>query len=260
MTASEYIAALQARGRFTFSTVDAQETMGVSLTAARSALRRLKKKVHIATVHRGFHVIVPPAYRELGCLPAEQFIPDLMSHLGEPYYVGLLSAAMYHGAAHQAPMVFQVVVPKPRRPISAGGVRVEFIGRGNMADTPVAERNTETGVLRIASPEATAVELLGYPERCGYLNNVATVLAELAEVMDGAALRVEARRAPVAWVQRLGFLLTLVEAEELASQLKVVLAEVQMFPVPLAPWESMKGAMRDARWQVAINIEVEPDL
>ena len=49
----------------------------------------------IADPNRGFHVVVPPAYRRLGCLRADQFIPDLMAHLGEPYYVGLLSAAKY---------------------------------------------------------------------------------------------------------------------------------------------------------------------
>jgi hypothetical protein len=59
---------------------------------------------------RGFHVIVPPEYRSLGCLPPEQFAPALMETLGMPYYAGLLSAAQFHGAAHQRPQVFQVVV------------------------------------------------------------------------------------------------------------------------------------------------------
>ena len=120
-----------------------------------------------------------------------------MAHLEEPYYVGLLSAAKYHGAGHQAPMVFQVVVPKSRRGLQCGGVRVDFVARRNMHDTPVIERNTQTGTIRIATPEATALELVGYPERCGYLDNVATVLAELSESMSGDLLAAEARRAPM---------------------------------------------------------------
>lgn len=56
---------------------------------------------------RGFHVIVPPEYRNLGCLPPDQFVPQLMEHLGLVYYAGLLSAARLHGAAHRAPMVFK---------------------------------------------------------------------------------------------------------------------------------------------------------
>src|SRR5690606_35148866 len=156
-----------------------------------------------------------------------------MEHLGEPYYVALLSAAAYHGAAHQAPMVFQVMVPRSRRSLECGGVRVDFVARHDMGSTGVVERETPTGVLQVASPAATAVELVGYPERCGFLDNVATVLAELAESIDGDSLVAEAKRAPAAWVQRLGYLLTLVEQNELASHLEGVLKDRNIFTVPL---------------------------
>ena len=254
-----YIERLQANGRFVFTTEEATAALGSSVTATRAALRRLKQKGFIADPYRGFHVVVPPAYRRLGCLPAEQFIPELMAHLSEPYYVGLLSAARYHGAAHQAPMVFQVIVPKSRRGIECGGVGVEFIARRDMQETPVTERNTETGILRVATPEATAIELVGYPEHCGYYDNVATVLAELAESLSSGALEAEARRAPVAWVQRLGYLLSLVEADDAAEHVARVLANRNAFTVALAPWKEMRGAPRDARWRVAVNIDVEPD-
>ncbi|NUN15592.1 MAG: hypothetical protein HUU55_18365 [Myxococcales bacterium] len=180
-----------------------------------------------------------------------------MEYFEEPYHVAPLNAAAYHGAAHQAPMVFQVMVAKSRRGLSCGGVRVDFVARQDMASTPVVERNVPTGVLRIVSP--AALEIVGYPERFGYLNNVATVLAELTESIDGDALAAEARRAPVAWVQRLGYLLVLVGGNELADHLHGVLAQRSVFTVPLAPWQNMEGAPRDARWQVAINTDVEPD-
>jgi hypothetical protein len=67
-----------------------------------------------------------------------------------------------------------------------------------MGDTLVVERNTPSGAIRIASPAATALELVGYPERCGYLDNVARVIAEFAESIEGGALETEARRAPIA--------------------------------------------------------------
>lgn len=259
-SAAQYIETLQARGQFVFTTEDAIEALGSSVVAVRAALRRLKQKTVIADPYRGVHVVVPPAYRRLGCLPAEQFIPDLMGHLGEPYYVGLLSAAAYYGAAHQAPMVFQVIVPQSRRGLVCGDVRVDFIARQDMRTTPVVERNTETGTIRVAAPEATAFEVVGYPEHCGYLDNVATVLGELAECMNGEMLSAEARRVPVAWVQRLGYLLALVGAEDLARHLESVLAERNTFVVALAPWAEMTGARRDVRWHVAVNIDVEPEV
>ena len=256
----DYLDDLQAAGRFVFTTEEMVEALGTSVAAARAALRRLKRKRFVADPYRGFHVVVPPAYRRLGCLPADQFIPDLLAHLGEPYYVGLLSAAQYHGAGHQASMVFQVVVPTSRRGLQCGDVRVDFVARQNMHETPVIERNAETGTIRIATPEATALEVVGYPERCGYLDNVATVLAELSESMSGDLLAAEARRAPMAWGQRLGYLLELVQQTDLASYLDPVLAERTAFPVALAPWKATSGARRDPRWHVAENIEVVPDV
>ena len=258
-SASEYIDRLQTDGRLTFTTEAAVEALGGSLPAVRAQLRRLKEKGHIADPMRGFHVIVPPKYRRLGCLPAEQLVPPLMEHLGEPWYVGLLSAAALQGAAHQAPMAFQVVVPEARRGLSCGGVRVDFVVRHGMAQTPFSKRNVATGVLHVASPAATALELVGYPERCGYLDNVATVLAELAEQINPVELANEARRAPVAWGQRLGYLLVVVGQEALAASLEPVLSERSMFTVPLAPWQPMRGAARDSRWRIAVNTEVESE-
>ena len=157
-------------------------------------------------------------------------------------------------------MVFQVVVPTSRRGLQCGSVRVEFVARQNMHETPVIERNTATGTIRIATPEATALDVVGYPERCGYLDNVATVLVELSDSMSGDLLAAEARRAPMAWGQRLGYLLELVQETALASYLDPVLAERTAFPVALAPWKEMGGARRDRRWHVAENIEVVPDV
>ena len=257
---ADYIENLQTNGRSAFTTDEIVQALGKSVPAVRAQLRRLKGKGRIADPFRGFHVVVPPQYRRLGCLPPDQFVPQLMTHLGEPYYIGLLSAAAYHGAAHQQPQVFQVVVPKARRGLECGGVRVNFVARHDMADTPVVERNTPAGVIRIASPAATALELVGYPERSGYLDNIATVLAELAESIEGDALASEAQRAPVAWVQRLGYLLVFVEQTELADRLDAVLAKRKVFTVALAPWQGVADAPRDSRWQVAVNTDVEPDV
>jgi len=137
-----------------FTTLQAMDALGSSPLAVRAAIRRLKKKGHLASPLRGFQVIVPPEYRGLGCLPAEQFVPDLMNHLGEPYYVGLLSAAAYHGAAHQRPQSLQGIVDNSRRPIRCGEVGIDFIKRLEMTETTIAERNTMRGVLRVATREA----------------------------------------------------------------------------------------------------------
>jgi hypothetical protein len=45
------------------------------VSAARLALNRLARHKLIASPARGSYVILPPEYRSLGCLPADQFSP-----------------------------------------------------------------------------------------------------------------------------------------------------------------------------------------
>ncbi len=199
MSVSKILIDLPARGEYCFTMAVAKQLLGSSDVAVHSAIQRLRKKGDIAMPYRGFYVIVPPEYRVLGCLPAEQFIPSLMEHRGEAYYAGLLSAAQYHGAAHHRPQVFQVVTARNKAPLECGKVRVDFIARKNVKEMPTSTINTPRGMLRLASPETTAFDLVGYPRHAGGLDNVATILAELAEKLDPAELAKIAELSPVTW-------------------------------------------------------------
>ena len=260
VTASDLIRGLASRGRYHFSTEQAARETGVSITAARAALRRLRGKGVIAAPHRGFHVIVPPEYQRLGCLPAEQFVPQLMEHLGIPCYAGLLSAARYHGAAHQQPQVFQVIVPKNRPAIRCGQVAVAFVARHNVHEIPTVQRNTPRGSVAVSSPEATAFDLVGYPRHCGGLSNVATVLVELAERLDPTQLAALAPLSPVPWAQRLGYLLERVGHLQRSEALAEYVRESVTETAPLSTVHHQADVARDRRWRLAINVEVEPDL
>lgn len=257
---SDIIAQLASEGRTCFSFEELKQSVPSSPEALKAAIRRLMKKGHLVMPYRGFYVIVPPEYRSLGCRPAEQFIPDLMQHLGEVYYVGLLSAAAYHGAAHHRPQVFQVMVAKPRRAIQCGRVRVDFIVKKNVHDMPTQWRNTPAGILKFSTPECTAFDLVGYFKQCGWLDNVATVLAELAEKLDGQKLVSLVERLPTAWAQRLGYLLELVGASRLAEPLADCIDMKRPVRTPLLPSAGIKGARYDGRWRLFVNIEVEAEV
>jgi len=259
LRAHEYVENLAAIGRHHFTTDDALDALGGSGAAVRAQLRRLKQRGRIASPMRSFHVIVPPEYTRLGCLPAEQFIDQLMVELRETYYVALLSAAERHGAAHQRPQSLQVMVRKNRPAIECGQVRVVFIARGDLERMPVTCVNTPRGVLRYSTPEVTALELVGYPHQAGGLNNVATVLAELAEEMGAAKLVEAAALSPVGWSQRLGYLLQLVEQPELSDALAHVVDERARSYAPLRRAQGVSGARRNAKWKLLINVDVEPD-
>ena len=257
---SSYTDNLAAKGRYHFTTEEAVAALGSSPVAARAAIRRLREKGRLATPFRGFHLIIPPEYRALGCLPAEQFVPLLMEHLGQVYYAGLLTAASLHGAAHQAPMVFQSVVAENRPEIRCGRVRVEFVARANVGEIPTLQKNTLRGVLRYSTLEATAFDLAGYPAHAGGLSNVATILCELVEGMDAAKLLAETARSPLPWSQRLGYLLERVGAASLAAPLAAHVSFRVKEYVPLRPRKSIARASRDSRWRLIVNEEVETDL
>lgn len=260
MLAADYISDLMTRGRYTFTVEEAARTLSQSLVATRAALRRLSKKREIVMPYRGFWVIVPPEYRSIGCLPPDQFIPQLMAHLSEPYYAALLSAAVYHGAAHHRPQVFQVMVAKNRPGIDCGKVRVRFVARKNVAEIPTVPFKTPRGYLKLSTPEATAFDLVGYPEHSAGMDNVATILAELSEDLDGMKLVEAAKMSPVAWAQRLGYILELVEAEGPAAELAKYVESECPVPTPLIRSKSVKGVIKNTRWRVMLNGVVEAEI
>ena len=255
--ARDYLIALAAGGRYHFASGEARQAMGVSADAAKLALNRLAKQKLVASPARGFYVIVPPEYRSLGCLPAEQFIPALMKRLRRPYYAGLLTAAQYHGAAHQRPQEFQVVIEGLRRPLRCGAVRVAFITRKGAAAVPVQRFNTPRGELLVSTPEATALDLVGYERHAGGLNQVATVLAELAERIDAEKLAAAAHSAPVPWAQRLGYLLERVGAGDKTAPLMSYVRETARQSTPLLPDAPRRRARRSEAWKLYINADVE---
>ena len=258
-TGRQLLAELAAKGHHHFTTPEAVTLLDSTPVAARAVLRRLTAKGEIASPHRGFHVIVPPEYRSLGCLPAEQFVPQLLEHLGLYHYVALLTAAELHGAASQRPQLFQVMVRASRKAISCGAVKVQFAARADLERTPVLLRNTPRGTLRLSSPEATALELVGYAGQCGGLDHVLAVLEELAPALDPVRLVAAAKTCPSAWTQRLGYLLDLLDQGALTESLAAHAAEHVRANTALLPGEESKDSERLPRWRLWVNGKVALD-
>jgi predicted transcriptional regulator of viral defense system len=254
-----WIEQLQAHGRYTFTRGEAESDTRRSADLVKAALRRQKTRGRVASPRRGFYVIVPPEYRATGAPPASWFIDDLMHYLGQPYYVGILSAAAIHGAAHQRPMVFQVVTDRPTRDARIGNVHLEFSMSRKVASTPAREIQTETGTMRVSTPEATAFDLVRYPAAAGHLSNVTTVLMELAERIDTTALAAAADTMRVPDIQRLGYLLEAVDQVELAATLLAILPPRRPRTVKLDP-AGPNTATIDRRWRLRPNVDLELDL
>lgn len=261
MGIKDYIDGLISKGKHFFSSKELKKDLGLSDSAMWSSLSRLKKKGEIISPAKGYYVIVPLEYRSLGTLPPEQFIPNLMKHLQIPYYVGLLSAAQRYGAAHQQPQVFQVVVPKHHRPIRVGRIEITFIINKYLHEVPTREINTPRGATVYSSPEATAIDLVTYSSHCGGLSNVLTILSELTEQIDIETFKqllTAAKEYPT--LQRLGYMLELLEEDALASAVSELLGSWYLATVPLDTRNPNRQGDIHKRWRLLINTELECDL
>lgn len=223
------------------------------------ALHRLVKAGWLVMPRSGFYVIVDPQHRAAGTLPPEWFVHELMKHAGRPYYVSLLSAAQFHGAAHHRPQEFQVVIPERAvRPIQAGNVQIRFYGKGSFDRSQTQEAKTPTGLMKVATPETTAWDLVRYFKAAGGLENVVTVLSELAEKLDEKRLRDTVKRhGEVIVAQRLGYLLDRIGRRSLSKGLAAWVANAPLRP--LDPGAPVVGASESRKWRLLVNVALEPE-
>lgn len=256
--ARAYVEGLLARGRHTFTREEAEVALESSPIAAYHSLRRLQKRGWLAMPRRGFYLIVDPEHRQLGALPATAWIDDLMRFHGISYYVGLLSAAAMHGAAHQQPQELQVVAGAVLRPLTVGRVRIRFFFRGRMEIAVTEKTKTSSGYIPISTPEMTAYDLVRYRKGAGSIDHVATVLSELAERLDAKRLLAIAKKGeemPV--IQRLGYLVERTGHAELAGDLARLVERAKPKFVRLEPGSSEAVTDRDERWHVLVNTTIE---
>lgn len=255
----DYLTKLVQGGQYFFTSEDTSRRLGASRDAVKLALNRLRHKGEIASPGRGLYVIVPPEYRALGCLPADQFIPSLLAWADAPYYAGLLSAAQYHGAAHHRPQEFQVMVGKARRPIECGKVRIVFFVRKRVAEVPVQLFNTPRGTVAVSTPAATAFDLVGYETKIGGLDAVATILVELAEKLDPEKMSAMAPTVPLPWVQRLGYLLERIGEGSRVGPLKEYVRKHAREVTALHTSEPPGGHPRDPSWKLIVNADIQAE-
>jgi len=257
--AGRFVEGLLGEGRYTFTREEAARRLRRKPAAVYMALHRLAEAGWLAMPRSGFYVAIDPQHRPTRILPPEWFINDLMKDIGRPYYVGLLSAAQLHGAAHHRPQEFQVVVPGIAiRPVRAGNVLIRFHRKGRFNASEIQEIKTPTGFMKASTPETTAWDLVWYAKSAGGLENVITVLAELAEKLDAAKLRVVARRhGDTETAQRLGYLLDRAGHRKPAKGL-IGLAKGAGL-CRLDPSATANRASTNRKWRVLVNVQLESE-
>ena len=240
------------------SATEAAQLTGVSAEHVYPGLQRLRRRGAMFSPARGLYVVVPPEYRSWGVLPGELFIDAMMQALGRNYYVSLLSAAAMHGAAHQAPQLFQVMVDRHVADRDVGRVRLRFYANEYVEEMAVEERQVDTGRIRLATRETTLMDLVVHPDAAGGLNNVATVIAEIGDLDVPVLARLASLRSRSV-ARRLGWLLEQFrEGLELEPLVELALAR-DGHPTRLVRALPARGPI-DPRWNLQVNSTVEPDL
>ena len=245
-------------GRYSATVSELVAETGSSPSAVRSALSRLVAKRRAFSPARGLFVFVPPEFRSWGVVPAEWFVDPMMVHLQRDYYVGLLSAAQLHGAAHQRPQVTQVVVSKHVADREVERVRLRFYeSDADFAALPLERMNSKTGSFVVSSPELTVVDLCGRPVLGSGLDNVATIIREFDEEQKLTTSGFEKLAGSVAShaLKRACHLVesfTALRFDGLATSVK------SGEPTMLDPHGERRGSV-DGRWNVRVNTEIEPE-
>ena len=257
---------LPKRGKTSFSIKEAEEQFPEKPVASvRRALARLSSAGKIHSVWKGFYAIALPEYGNAGIAPPINYIDQLMRYLGHKYYIALLTAASYMGAAHQAPQSFYVVCNSNLHGKNKKGVKLEPVYKKNIAEKYVTEINSRTASVKISTPELTAIDLVMYIKRSGGINHIATVLSELVTSLDFKRVETDVFSGiSTAAVQRLGYLLDeTLEEKVTADGLYAAAKEAVLVfkPVPLVLGSNNYYTLeKNKKWSVIVNYMVESDL
>ena len=264
MSLNDWIKERELRGVTTFSFQQVRDEFSErSEKTLKTDINRLTLSKRIQNVYRGFYVIIPTQYQLKGVVPPSYYINELMEHLGKPYYVGLLSAAAIYGASHQRAMKTQVVTIGPRSRTSNKNTLLDWNYRQQIPSELIESRNAEMGRINYSSAELTAVDIIQFASNIGGYQRVATVLAELVDILDISKMKTVLPYTTTTTMQRFGYLLECVLYEQdKADQLYSIMKKKQsgyFNAVLMSSDHPASDTPERNRWRVNMNIDIEID-
>lgn len=263
MYLADYIKEKLSLEEYSFSTDELQAVTHKEKEALTTDLSYSTKKGDIVSLRRGFYLIIPPRYSKQGKLPIQLYIENLFKSLNRPYYVGLYSAAKFHGASHQQIQRDYIITTKPTLlDISKGPIDLRFFTTANWPEKNVLVKKADAGQFKISDPVLTAVDLIHYQNKLGGLNRMLPVVEELIEEVKESDLK-----DLVSWyphkstLQRLGYLFEKMQANHQLIEILVKhFTSVKYHPVLLYPISTQKAGAVGNRWKVDVNIKLESDI
>ncbi len=265
-TIADWIELRKKRGLYTFCIEDVLKAFPYyNYQYIFTSLGRQIKSEHIISPTRGFYVIIPTEYALTSNVPPTFYIDRMMQYLKRDYYIGLLNAAEFYGAAHQRPQSFTVINTLPTlRSGVRSHVKFEFITtRQRLNHNLIIKHKSKLGTINVSSAELTALDLVANEHKIGGLNRVCSVLNDLAESFDATRINAEYLGIyPTPVYQRLGYILELIlGANDLADILFDMIIKLgkRVRPIPFKIGKPIEGSTYANRWKVIENQEIELD-
>lgn len=269
-TLDQYLDECLARGRAYFLRKEALVALGLSPQSLKMALTRQIKKGRLASPRQGFYLILRPEDRAIGAPDPARWIDPLMKYLCLDYRIALLRAAAFHGAAHQAAMVFQVIVPKQLRSVEIGRHRLEFVYQNpaafneiNLAEA-LDKLKSDAGFAKVAGIELTLLDCVRYFHKAGGISSVAQIVKDLGKRAKPAKLARLAAHYEISSVCRLGYLLEHMghrrQADVLQPFARKASSAVLLDP-SVKPMITGLSSLHEKvpQWQLILNESIEVD-
>ena len=264
MTVSKYLESLAIGGQRYFLTKDVCATLSMKQSVLSVSISRLALNGKVKMIRRGFGI-----YTGLtnGVLHPSFFIDAMMTFMNARYYVGLLNAASYFGASHQAVMTYTVVVDRVMKPILLDGLTIEFVTKNDFGDDGIDKVAGEGGYFNLSRPELTVIDLIRFPKKSGHLNNIATVYEDLTERLDMKKFSAVclSSRTPTSALQRIGFIFeTILDRSDIAKIIYQVFIRRTASRIRLSTYSGDKkepavSESFNKKWKLYVNTVVEPD-
>lgn len=269
-TLERYMDDRLAQGRAYFLREEALAVLGSSPETLNMALMRQARKNCLASPRHGFYLILRPEDRAIGAPDPARWIDPLMKYLQVGYRIALLRAAAFHGASHQASMVFQVIVPKQMRSFEIGRHRLEFVYQRSAAFAKVNQPDwldalkSEAGFAKVAGIELTLFDCARYFHKAGGISGVAQIVKDLGGQARSGKLAKLAAHYENSTVRRLGYLLERMRHAQQADALRPFATKaktaVLLDPSVKPLIEGLSGLHeKEPQWRLILNESVEVD-
>ena len=262
MNAKNYIKYLLSIENYSFSLDEiAKETVG-SRNSLKFELLRLSEKGEIVNLRKGFYLIITPRYSSAKKLPLQLYCEKLFNYLDRNYYVGLFTAAKFHGASHQQVQRDYLIIEKPKfNDISKNNIDIRFFTTTNWSYKNIQQKKSDAGIFKISSPALTIVDLIHHQTKLGGINRMLATIEELTEELTESDLSELLSWYPnKSTLQRFGFLLKELGIAEFQEMIYSKLMAKNFYPVLLSPKSKEKPGSVDNKWKVDVNVKLESDL